>query len=195
MKNDNKRTLTPKLRFPEFRDKREWEHAAFDDLYDVKPTNTFSRDKLNYETGTIRNIHYGDIHTRFQALFDVSKEVVPFVTPTEALDDLKESAFCTEGDMVFADASEDLTDVGKSIEIVALHGERVLSGTHTILATRKDAQLIVGFGGHLFRSNCIRSQIRKEAQGSKVFGISAVHLANVRVCFPSDKGEQQKIAD
>ena len=42
-------------------------------------TNTLSRDKLNYETGTIRNIHYGDIHTKFKPLFRVGDEYVPYI--------------------------------------------------------------------------------------------------------------------
>jgi len=194
MKQHGKRELNPKRRFPKFRDARGWDERLFSDLYAFGSTNTFSRDNLNYENGTVMNIHYGDIHTRFRALFDISREVVPFVNPTESLDNLDPGSFCTEGDMIFADASEDLEDVGKSIEIVALGGSRVLSGTHTILARRKGAQLIVGFGGHLFRSNRIRSQIRREAQGSKVFGISAGRLSSVKVCFPEDKAEQQKVA-
>src|SRR5687767_13184595 len=127
---DQPKTPTPKLRFPEFKDGPGWEEKPFAHLYAFKPTNTLSRDKLNYDGGTIRNIHYGDIHTRFQTLFDVQREHVPFVTNGLA-DDFDDNAFCTEGDLVFADASEDLSDVGKSIEVVALHGERVLSGTHT----------------------------------------------------------------
>ena len=69
-------------------------------------------------------------------LFDVKREHVPYMTNGSA-DDFDDNAFCAEGDLVFADASEDLNDVGKSIEIVALNGEPVLSGTHTILATRR----------------------------------------------------------
>jgi type I restriction enzyme, S subunit len=183
----------PNLRFPEFKDAPGWEEKPFGDLYAFKPTNTLSRDKLNYEGGTVRNIHYGDIHTRFQTLFDVRREHVPFVA-NEIADDFDDNSLCTEGDLVFADASEDLNDVGKSIEIVALHGERVLSGTHTILATRRGAQLIVGFGGYLFRSDRMRQQIRKESQGSKVYGISSGRLENLKVCFPAKVNEQRKIA-
>lgn len=190
---DKSKTLTPRLRFPEFKDAPRWEETPFADLYKFKPTNTLSRDKLNYDTGTIRNIHYGDIHTRFQTHFDLKREHVPFVTNGRP-DDFDDSAFCTEGDLVFADASEDLNDVGKSIEVVALHGELVLSGTHTILATRRDSQLIVGFGGYLFRSEKIRCQIRRESQGSKVYGISPRRLADINVCFPASEAEQRKIA-
>jgi type I restriction enzyme S subunit len=187
------KTLTPKLRFPEFNDGLRWEEKPFRAMYAFKPTNTLSRDKLNYEAGTIRNIHYGDIHTRFRTLFDITREVVPFVA-NGSMDDFAGNAFCAEGDLIFADASEDLNDVGKSIEVVSLKGESVVSGTHTILATRRDAQLIVGFGGYLFRSERMRQQIRKESQGSKVYGLSSGRLENVKVCFPAKADEQRKIA-
>jgi type I restriction enzyme S subunit len=168
MTDRTKKTLAPRLRFPEFMDASGWKEMPLAEVYNFKPTNTLSRDKLTYEAGTIRNIHYGDIHTRFQTRFDLKREYVPFVRHG-SLDDFDDAAFCTEGDVVFADASEDLNDVGKSIELVALHGEKVLSGTHTILATRRASQLVVGFGGYLFRSERMRQQIRREAQGSKVY--------------------------
>ena len=66
--------VVPNLRFPEFRDDPPWSAPLLADLYDFKRTNTLSRDKLNYETGTIRNIHYGDIHTKFKPLFQVGEE-------------------------------------------------------------------------------------------------------------------------
>ena len=97
--------------------------------------------------------------------------------------------------MIFADASEDTNDVGKTIEIVHLSGERLLSGQHTILARRNNEKLILGFGGHLFRSARIRRQIMKEAQGTKVYAISATRLGNIEVTFPADRKEQQKIAE
>lgn len=193
MKDDHTKTLTPHRRFPHFKDRPGWAEKSFAELYAFKPTNTLSRDKLNYKSGTVRNIHYGDIHTSFQTLLDLKHEHVPYVTNgSEA--DFDDYAFCAEGDIVFADASEDLNDVGKSIEVLALNGERVVSGTHTILATRRDSQLIVGFGGYLFQSDRIRQQIRLEAQGSKVYGISPRRLGGINVCFPADEDEQRKIA-
>ena len=50
------------------------------------------------------------------------------------IDKISEDFYCKEGDLVFADASEDLKDVGKSIEIINLNNEKVLSGLHTLLA-------------------------------------------------------------
>ena len=126
----------PRLRFPEFRNAPPWLAPAFADLYCFKRTNTLSRDKLNYDTGEIRNIHYGDIHTKFKPLFRMGNEHVPYSNRDASSNGFDESAFCEEGDIILADASEDLDDVGKAIEIVSLDGERVVAGMHTILATR-----------------------------------------------------------
>ena len=79
MTTDKPSCLLPKLRFPEFKDDPTWSAVQLGDLYGFKRTNTLSRDKLNYENGTIRNIHYGDIHTKFKPLFRVGEEYVPYV--------------------------------------------------------------------------------------------------------------------
>ena len=187
--------LVPKLRFPEFQDAGTWEEKPLGKVYSFKVTNSFSRDKLNYEKGSVKNIHYGDIHTKFSILFDIRKEIVPFINSSEAIGKIKSDNYCIEGDMVFADASEDLNDVGKSIEIVNLNNEKLLSGLHTLLARQKKSELVIGFGGYLFKSNGIRAGIKKEAQGAKVLGVSATRLSNINIYFPTDKKEQQKIAD
>lgn len=187
--------LVPEKRFPEFQDAEEWELSQFSEVYNLHTTNSYSRDMLNYANGSVKNIHYGDIHTKFQTLFDITKESVPFINPSESLERIKPDSYCVEGDMVFADASEDLADVGKSIEIVNLNNEPLLSGLHTLLARQKDNKLVIGFGGHLFKSAGIRKQIQKESQGAKVLGISGGRLSGIKVYYPSDKQEQKKVAD
>ena len=195
MSKGNKKGLVPKLRFPDFKDKGDWCNECLEELYSFKVTNSLSRDKLNYENGAVKNIHYGDIHTKFSTLFDIEKEVVPFINPTEPLGKIKQDCYCEEGDMIFADASEDLDDVGKSIEIVNLNNEKLVSGLHTLLARQKNSKLVIGFGGYLFKSSRIRDQIKKEAQGAKVLGISAGRMSRIYISFPGEKKEQQKIAD
>ena len=195
MKQKSKRTLTPKLRFPEFRDRGEWQTPQLSDLYDFKRTNTLSRGMLNYEAGTIRNIHYGDIHTKFQSLFRVENEHVPFINPETSVDAFEEEDDCEKGDIVLADASEDLNDVGKAIEIISLDEQRVVAGTHTILATRRGDVPIIGFGGHLFQSAAVRTGIQRESQGAKVYGISANRISSVALPLPPTNSEQQKIAE
>ncbi len=183
----------PRLRFPEFRDHGGWEVQSFEDLYDFKPNNNYSRDQLNYDEGTVKNIHYGDIHTRFSTHFHVYAEEVPFVNAKVLPNELNSESLCRPGDVIFADASEDLTDVGKCIEIVDVKNERVLSGSHTILARPRSKSIVVGFGGYLFKSCSARAGIEKEAQGTKVVQISPKRLATIKVFFPSDEQEQHRI--
>ncbi len=165
-----------------------------DNVYEFKVTNSLSRDCLNYHNGAVKNIHYGDIHTKFNVLFDISKESVPFINADISIEKIKEDNYCKEGDIVFADASEDLNDIGKSIEIVNLNGERLVSGLHTLLARQRNNSFVIGFGGYLFKSDWVRKQIQKEAQGAKVLGISVSRISNINIKFPQEKPEQQKIA-
>lgn len=191
IKNNQGSDNIPLLRFSEFKDK--WNEEKMGEIYSFKVTNSFSRDNLNYEEGTVKNIHYGDIHTKFQTLFDITKEAVPFVNSDISIDRISEDNYCKEGDLILADASEDLNDVGKSIEIFNLNNEKLLAGLHTILARPNLEKFDIGFGGYLFKSYKVRTKIQKEAQGSKVLSISATRLTNISLDFPS-KGEQTKIA-
>lgn len=193
-KEEARPALVPKLRFPEFRGAKAWASEPMGEVYSFKGNNSLSRDKLNYVAGSVKNIHYGDIHTKFSTLFDITKELVPFINESEE-GIVRDENLCAEGDMIFADASEDMADIGKSIEVVSLNGERVVSGLHTILARRIGDRLALGFGGHLFKSGWVRTQIQKEAQGAKVLGLSANRMRNLRLPLPHAEAEQQKIAE
>lgn len=182
----------PKLRFPEFTG--EWEKKKMAKTFSFKVTNSFSRENLNYENGQVKNIHYGDIHTKFKTLFNITKEIVPFVNEEIAINRIADGNYCQEGDLIFADASEDLNDVGKSIEVINTNNEKLLSGLHTILARPAVDNFSVGFCGYLFKSNVIRRQIQKESQGSKVLSISATRLSRINLIFPT-LPEQTKIAN
>ena len=178
------------MRFPEFTE--EWETKKLGEVMDFKVTNSFSRENLNYEVGTVKNIHYGDIHTKFQTLFDTTKEVVPFINEEINLDRISDENYCKEGDVIFADASEDLNDVGKSIEIINVNSEKLLSGLHTLLGRPKSSFFHLGFNGYLFKSNSVRTQIQKESQGSKVLSISTGRISKIELSFPS-VNEQERI--
>jgi type I restriction enzyme S subunit len=170
-----------------------WDKKKFGDIYSFRNNNSFSRENLNYEKGKVKNIHYGDIHTKFNTLFDITKEVIPFINEDLQIGRISAENYCKKGDLVFADASEDLTDVGKSIELVNLNNEKILSGLHTILARPDLSKMAIGFGGYLMKSIDVRKQIMKEAQGSKVSSISAAKLSGVLLNIPVPK-EQTKIA-
>jgi len=184
-------TAIPRLRFPEFNDI--WEVKAFGDLYNFKTTNSFSRDNLNYDKGEVKNIHYGDIHTKFNSHFDITKELVPFINEDVDITRINDENYLVEGDLVIADASEDYADIGKSIEIVHLNNEKTLAGLHTILARRKSDDISIGFASFVLKTNTIRTEVMKMAQGSKVLSISAGRLAKIRLTLPKPE-EQDKIA-
>ncbi len=193
--SNEKQNMVPGVRFPEFEKDAEWSLEGFSEIYSLKVTNSLSRDKLTYEVGEVKNIHYGDIHTKFSTLFDITKESVPYINTDVSIEKIDNENYCKERDMIFADASEDVDDVGKSIEIVNLNSEKLLSGLHTLLARQIDHKLASGFAGYLFKSDGLRNQIKRESQGAKVLGISGTRLSSIRVYYPKDKNEQQKIAD
>ena len=193
MAKQGKTTVVPRLRFPEsFATAPSGEPSAWTVLYSFIRNNALSRDKLNYESGAAKNIHYGDIHTKFSAMFDITKERVPYINGTEELPDVDFNHYCVEGDIIFADASEDTNDVGKCIEIVRLDGQLLLAGQHTIFARRKNDALVIGFGGHLFRSDEFESQIQREAQGTKVYAISPSRLASIQIAYPGKRRSNRR---
>ena len=164
--------VTPTKRFSSF--KSNWMTKLYEDIYSFYSTNSLSRDKLNYENGEVFNIHYGDIHTKFSTMFDLTKELVPVINVDVDLSKCEDEKYCQEGDLVIADASEDYEDVGKTIELINLNNEKVLAGLHTFLARPNNYKMARGFAGYLLQSWKVRRQVMVIAQGSKVLGISKV---------------------
>lgn len=183
--------LKPRLRFPNFKDN--WKSKIINELFTFKVTNSYSRENLNYNEGNIYNIHYGDIHKKFQTQLDLNFETLPFINNDINVSRISVDNYCIVGDIVLADASEDLNDVGKSIEIVNIDEKKVLAGLHTILARPNANVFSKGFGGYLFKSPRVRKLIQNEAQGTKVLSISATRLSKIVLNFPSIE-EQKKIA-
>ena len=82
----------PKLRFSEF--SGEWEDKKFGDIYTFLQTNSFSRALLNYDSGEVKNIHYGDIHTKFKSNFYIQNEKVPFINIDIDITNIKDENYC-----------------------------------------------------------------------------------------------------
>jgi len=170
----------------------EWEEKKLGELFVFNTTNSFSRDNLNYEEGSVKNIHYGDIHTKFQTHFDITKELVPFLNGKISLQKFTVDNYCKEGDLIIADASEDYVDIGKAIEIVNLNNEKVIAGLHTLHARPNLEKLAIGYSGHFMKSESVRLQIKTQAQGTKVLSITTGRLSNVTFNLPCID-EQKKI--
>jgi type I restriction enzyme S subunit len=171
----------------------DWEVKTLGEVYSFYSTNSLSREKLNYDTGQIRNIHYGDIHTKFSNMFYLKNEKVPFINEDVPVKKIAETSYCHEGDLVIADASEDYADIGKTIELIDLNGEKIVAGLHTFLARPVAGVMATGFAGYMMKSANVRLQIMTIAQGTKVLSISTGRLGAIHIPVPS-VAEQAKIA-
>ena len=176
------------MRFPGFTE--EWEKIKVSDLLNFYSTNSLSWEMLNYEGGDFLNLHYGLIHSGLPTLIDLKKDILPFVNEN-ALP--KKYSLCKEGDVAFADASEDTNDVAKAVEFINLDGQQVISGLHTIHGRDNENKTVLGFKGYAFASSAFHNQIRRIAQGTKIYSISSKSFDEVFIGVPT-KAEQIKIA-
>ena len=186
--NNNKALNVPHLRFPEFTE--EWEKAKVSKLLDFYSSNSLSWEQLDYNNGKIKNLHYGLIHKGVPTMVDVSSVSLPYIKEETML---KSYTLFKEGDVAFADASEDTNDVAKAIEVINCNGQQIVSGLHTIHGRDNSNQTVIGYKGYAFASDSFHKQIRRIAQGTKVFSISVRNFDEVYIGVPS-KEEQTKIA-
>lgn len=148
---------------------------------------------MNYDTGSVKNIHYGDIHTKFPSIVSIdNNKDIPFINDDLDLSKFSEDQYLREGDLIIADASEDYEDIGKAIEVKDINNEKVLAGLHTILARDENDMTVNGFKVYLFSTNNLKTKIKIIANGISVLGISKNNLSKLNVEIPSKK-EQQNI--
>ena len=186
-KEQNKQNV-PHLRFSEFHG--EWEKCKVSDLLDFYSTNSLSWDQLEYGTDNMLNLHYGLIHVGLPTMVDLSKDILPAIKKENKP---KNFELCKEGDIAFADASEDTNEVAKAIEFYTLEDKAVVCGLHTIHGRDKSNKTVVGYKGYAFSSTAFHHQIRRIAQGTKIYSISAKNFDECYIGIPS-KEEQTKIA-
>ena len=187
--NKDKKVLNvPALRFPEFTE--EWKRIKVSDLLDFYSTNSLSWEQLEYESNEPYNLHYGLIHVGLPTIIDLTKDKLPSIKDGNVP---KKYELCKEGDIAFADASEDTNEVAKVVEFYNLDGKKVVCGLHTIHGRNNNGQTAKGFLGYCFSSTVFHNQIRRIAQGTKIYSINTRNFSEVFVGLPS-MNEQQKIA-
>ena len=169
-----------------------WEQRKFDEVFDCTiPNNTLSRAELNYESGSVRNIHYGDILIKYGSVVDVQNDEIPFATGKSS-DDFK-GALLRDGDIIIADTAEDET-TGKACEIGNSQGLDVVSGLHTMVCRPRN-KMALGYLGYYLNSDAYHHQLLPLMQGIKVLSLSRTNVQKTMVCYPKSKAEQQLIAD
>ena len=156
-----------------------WEKTYLRSFMQFFSTNSLSWEQLSYEEGEIRNLHYGLIHG-FQTR-GINSASLPMIK-NEAKP--KQYTLCQVGDVAFADASEDTGEIAKSVEFVDTIEVDTICGLHTIHGRDIKNRTVVGFKGFAFNSRYFHNQIKRLAQGTKVFSITANNLSSCYVYLP-----------
>ena len=168
-----------------------WEQRKFDEVFDCTiPNNTLSRSELNYDSGSVRNIHYGDILIKYGSVVDVQNDEIPFVTGKSS-DDFK-GALLRDGDIIIADTAEDET-TGKACEIGNSQGMNVVSGLHTIVCRPRN-KIASGYFGYYLNSDAYHHRLLPLMQGIKVLSLSKTNVQKTIVHYPKNKAEQELIS-
>ena len=156
-----------------------WEKTYLRSFMQFFSTNSLSWEQLSYEEGEIRNLHYGLIHG-FQTR-GINSASLPMIK-NEAIP--KQYTLCQVGDVAFADASEDTSEIAKSVEFADTIEGYTICGLHTIHGRDIKNRTVVGFKGFAFNSHYFHNQIKRLAQGTKVFSITANNLSSCYVYLP-----------
>lgn len=168
--------LTGKTRLPGF--SGEWRLTRLGDHLRFLRNGTNSRAELT-TAGRVKYLHYGDIHGSGSVF--VSPEQMPSLSAEKAasLDRL------ANGDLVFADASEDMDGVGKSVEISDTGRTEFVSGLHTIAIRFEKEVLADGFKAYLQHCPSFSRQLKRLAAGTKVYATTRAHVAGIEMPLPS----------
>ena len=166
-----------------------WEKVRVGDFMDFYSTNSLSWDQLDYEQGEIKNLHYGLIHSELPTLIDCRLCSLPNIIEEYMP---KQYTLCQNGDVAFADASEDTNEVGKAVEITDCREQSIVCGLHTIHGRDRANATIVGFKGLAFNAKYFHDQLRRISQGSKIYSISTENIKSCYLLIPS-KIEQEKV--
>ena len=163
----------------------EWEKTTLEKSTDRVKSYSLSRDvETNQDTG-LKYIHYGDIHLGKVSMIDDGNSI-PYIKT-----DTKLSEFLQQGDLIFADASEDYKGIAEVAVVVTALSEKIVAGLHTI-AVRPQSIFDSIFLYYMFKTQTFRKYGYKVGTGMKVFGISPSNLMKYEFYYPGKK-EQQAI--
>ncbi len=171
-----------------------WEELQISEIFDFVNTVSFSRENLSKDKTEkeVLYIHYGDIHATYKTeLLDFKNESkIPYLKDEFLNTNLN---YLQEGDLIIADASEDLVGIGESIEIKNIENKKAIAGLHTFLLRDKNQNTVNGFRTYLLRNAKVHNSIKKIATGTSVYGISKGNLSKLKIPLPP-LPEQRAIA-
>ena len=169
----------------------DWDLVSVEQLFTFHRTASNSRADLD-NSGIVAYVHYGDLHTRFDHYIDFSRNHLPRLSESRCRH--LTATLLRDGDLVVADASEDLVGVGKSVEVRNIGSVVAISGLHTFLLRSRDRRVCPGFCGYILDNEHVKQQIGRFATGLKVFGISKTSFAGVLIPLPPAPEQQAIVA-
>src|SRR5699024_2560881 len=170
----------------------DWEVERLGELSKIYGGESVPRSKLG--SSGYPYLHYGDIHSRNKNFINIQKDLDTFFKLDKNLSDVKKGCLLEDGDVVFADASEDYEDIGKHIVIENTTKIPFISGLHTMIAKSWDPRIDNKFRRYLFHNFNVRKQFMFFATGISVLGITLANIRKIKIPIPFYR-EQQKIAD
>ncbi len=176
--------LTGKTRLPGF--EGEWEVKWLGEHVTFLRNGVNSRAELTL-SDPVKYLHYGDIHACSGTV------ITPLSLPSLPSEKTKTLSRLRDGDLIFADASEDMDGVGKSVEVCNVRNTELVSGLHTIAARFDKAILSDGFKAYLQFCPEFIKHLKRLAAGTKVYATNRAHIASVEMHLP-DTDEQTAIA-
>ena len=178
------RLLTGHTRLPGFHG--EWEVKRLGDHVAFLRNGTNSRAELTQDD-PVKYLHYGDVHA------SAGTQLRPNALPSIPSEKAKFLARLQDGDLVFADASEDLAGVSKSVEMRGVADTETVPGLHTIAVRFDKSVLANGFKSYLQFCFPFSGQLRRLAAGTKVYATNRAHIASIEMRLPGVE-EQTAIA-
>lgn len=166
----------------------QWEKVRFDQFFDMLPTNTLSRDKLNNQRGEYQNIHYGDVLIKYPYCLDCNNNEIPYINDGVKFNTVE----VRDGDVIFADTAEDDT-VGKCVEVLNVGDRKIVSGLHTYFC-RPKYKLAPGYLGYFLNSDHFHNQLLPYIAGSKVSSVNRTSISRTYISYPKSLSVQRRIA-
>lgn len=161
-----------------------WKTTRFTKSFEFfKGLNIKKTDLVDSGAGVVS---YGQVHAKNNNGYSLQDGLIRYVA--ENLID--EKSLLQEGDFVFADTSEDLEGVGNSIHIDS--SNELYAGYHTLVARCLDKSICTKYFAFLFLTDIWRSQLRKNANGTKVYSVTQKMFKAVSCLVPPIE-EQLKI--
>lgn len=157
--------------------------------YNFSFSKGLSITKEHLKDSGIPCVNYGEVHSKYG--FEVNPNKHPLKCVSEDYLYSSPNALLQNGDIVFADTSEDLEGSGNFTQLVSK--DRVFAGYHTIIARPTDYEN-ARFFAYMLDSKELRTQIQHSVKGVKVFSITQAILRGIDIWLPPN-GEQREITD